>query len=164
MGIRYSVYCGPAAVCIPGKKETLLQKSAHCLKCSPLPSVLSEAPAKGKAKFCSECGSPLKDISYLALTEQSEWDVTEKTKEALYSLNTEGGDEKNHVFAANQRRNAPRDFDYENRTEVTELTPQDITAELDWFRYNFAAELKTLNEIYGEQNVAVKFVIIGRWS
>jgi hypothetical protein len=163
MGMSYSVYCGPAAVCKPGKINVKKIEKMICPDCSPIKEFLSQVLSEPK-RFCPACGTRLVDITYMSEDEQASSDVIEAVDDALWPGNHQEGEQ---IYIPNARRpNRPRNFTYSSHgdAETQTLTPHQVAAEVDWFRHAYSPELIVLSELFGADNVVVKFVMFGRWT
>lgn len=163
----FSIYSGPAAVCKPGKVQVEEATNGVCPKCCPRPTINQE-PAKGTKKFCESCGTALNDITFLATKTLSKYMAVDATNEALSAiLSASESKEDEHIFVPNvSRPGKPRVFNfYPNECNgiLQTHSPSDISLDIQWFIDAYGQEIFKLFELYGKENVSVRFVLVGTW-
>ena len=69
------------------------------------------------------------------------------------------GDGGVHVFVPDARRDPPREFRIDPRTDVVliDIADVDVLAETAWLERKFPRELVALREAYGASNVSVRW-------
>ena len=111
--------------------------------------------------YCYLCGE--KHIEYPRETISSKidpWKVTELTKDALFVKST---DNTRDWYLPNQYRDRKRSFNM-SQEKVLEITLEIINEELDWFKEAFKQEISQVQEIYGKDNVAIKWGYVSYYS
>jgi hypothetical protein len=154
MSVNYRVKVGPYIEVFNPEKDSVKQHyGCNNLKCKLFRKLNAN-------KFCSSCGSPIELVS-----------VPCKARIAFDFYNALGGrlDEIHHDNLPSNKQNysilqpnigqfGDSFGDYES--VVIELTTQISELQLRTFNETFAKEIIKLNEVFGENNVKVKWGII----
>ncbi len=73
------------------------------------------------------------------------------------------GDTKTHVLTPNEKRDRPRDFRLDGYSGVLGIVGDNVEVERRWLAEAFAAEIRKLQEVYGDANVGVCWGVVWRY-
>lgn len=164
MGIDYSLYIGPYARCKVG--EVMVSETIRT--CSNADCVLYKDTGIGFRKFCSECGSQVKDRQVPAIGLVV--DVEDLRDEINDRLVTPSGSDfcdwmqknKTHVWISNitNVKGLYWSSDPTCDTSLTVMDPDVIFKEVTVFRQFFQKELTVIEKAYGKDNFSIEWGVI----
>lgn len=155
MSIDYHLYVGPFFQCTVRQVEQVeIHRACGNPGCSAF-----RRPCVARAVFCSTCGVELQDRRVGSLRDSVDWcQVAERLDEALHCV--VGGQfaipSGLHVWLPNKRRDPPRDFEIDPRSQGLWLVGDfsDLRhSEMDWLCRAFAAEEGELFRAYSPGTV-----------
>ena len=163
MGFSHDTYVGPyvrCAVAVIDKPE--LRRSCTNIACAKYGQW-----APSDTAFCSRCGAPVGDVPHIARRHAvDEWDVREAIRERLTTAHGDAYDTWSidngvHLWKPNIATDG-RDYHLKSGMDFyhIEIAPRQIEEEIAQFIQQFAAELDTLQMLYGTASVAVEWGII----
>lgn len=168
MSWDYTIYVGPFVQCST-KTSPTMRSTTVCSNTDCADRKSWKALANGFL-HCPKCGSKTERAERVVegrvSADISQWDVVEGTKERLSmggTSNCADPDPGTHLFVPNTGR--PRNFTYCRDDPKTGLLLDDIPDKIDkdtaWFTQEFAEEIAFCKETYGEENVRVRWGVLG---
>jgi hypothetical protein len=157
MGVDYNVVLGPYIQCTNTPQETEREKrTCPNKKCKMHGREFFDKDTK----FCQECGKPIEKIKIKEMGEKVEaWEIAEKLK--LSTISGEFKLPKNtDLFIGNKRDHLRKTLFDAHDEQLLEVSAEMIATELATFADDYSAAIAKLRELYGADNVTLKWGLI----
>ena len=152
MGVDHNVYAGPFALCQNEQQEKVGTKlSCTNSGCSNYGKTLHD-------KFCPNCGFPVGDFDITYTTERVDsYDLAD-----VMCLMCCVGGLYGDVWVSNDISDDFYDFGHEHFVKC--LMGEEVSKAIDDFKKKHISDLEMLKEAYGEDNVKIKWGVVGWMS
>lgn len=160
MGMSFSIYVGPMAVC----KITKVLHVCEVRTCS-------NADCKRHKKellsnFCPSCGTAVSRSSFTVEANPNFQEMDKELDEALWEISRESSLKDQACYVPNKKREGEpkRSTVFYTDTSAQFVTDLPVAEETAWFASSFDTELKILAKAYGSENVEIKWGIFPLYS
>lgn len=158
MGMSFSVYVGPMAVCQVKKIPTVFEDQI-------CPNTECEQH-KLTDNFCPSCGTAASTHSYTLEVNPDFQDMAIELDDALWEISRESSlrDQAYHVPNKKRAGESLRTTMFSIGADTAAVTDLPVAEETAWFKSAFEAEIKILEKAYGSENVEIKWGVYPLYS
>ncbi len=164
MGIDYTVYVGPFLKCknakVDGERTITACTKKSCKK-------HKDEIWDDKKKFCEECGSPIDKVQIKVKEDRVDTDpCQEGIDEDLIPYHLDAKNAKGFdIWIGNMGRKDKdaRKFSFSPKydgEQCEEITPEMMAEEIKDFQEQYKTAIKTITDLYGKENVQLKWGVI----
>jgi hypothetical protein len=162
MGIDINTFVGPFVAC---KNEAAdVERTVRCCTNAECHKHKYNIFDKG-TKFCVACGSAIDKVTITVEGQKvSCGDMVEEFHDDLWVASGEYGFDDKSIDTWISNKGAGKYYDAKRECYAKVIKPEDIEPQIEAFKEKHSAALAKLIEAYGEENVEIKWGVLGWMS